>query len=70
MQNLSEVSSPTEYSMKPTTFRCVVVAGALGWCFSDAAADPLNCSLWPYEAISGLTAVADAATLTWDGDRT
>src|SRR4051812_13726902 len=57
--------------MKPMKFRCVVVAAALGWCCSDAAADPLNCSLAQYKAVSGLTAVADAVTLTltWDGDR-
>src|SRR5688572_29012308 len=57
--------------MKPTTFTCVVIAAALGWSVSDAAADPLNCSLSQYKAVTGLTAVADAATLTltWDGDR-
>lgn len=57
--------------MKRTKFHCVVVAAALGWSVSDAVADPLNCSLSQYKAVSGLTAVADAATLTltWDGDR-
>src|SRR6187401_2115777 len=57
--------------MKPMKLRCVVVAAALGLNFSDAVADPLNCSLSQYKAISGLTAVADAAALklTRDGDR-
>ena len=57
--------------MKPTKFRCVVIVAALGWCCSDAAADPLNCSLSQYRAVPGLTAVADASalTVTWDGDR-
>ena len=57
--------------MTPTKFTCVVIAAALGWSVSDAVADPLNCSLSQYKATSGLTAVADAATLTltWDGDR-
>jgi hypothetical protein len=57
--------------MKSTMFRCVVVAAALGWCCSGAVADPLSCNLSQYKSVSGLTAVADAATLTltWDGDR-
>ena len=57
--------------LSPTKLRCVVVAAAIALSFSDAVADPLNCSLSQYKAISGLTAVADAATLTltWDGDR-
>ena len=57
--------------LSPTKFRCLVVVAALGLSVSDAVADPLNCSLSQYKATSGLTAVADAATLTltWDGDR-
>ena len=57
--------------LSPTKFRCLVVVAALGLSVSDVVADPLNCSLSQYKATSGLTAVADAATLTltWDGDR-
>ena len=57
--------------LSPTKFRCLVVVAVLGSSVSGAVADPLNCSLSQYKATSGLTAVADAATLTltWDGDR-
>src|SRR3954470_22595654 len=65
------ISPRSEYAMRSTMFRCVVVAAALGCCVLDAAADPLNCSLSQYKAVSGLAAIADTATLTltWDGDR-
>ena len=57
--------------LSSTKFGCLVVVAALGLSVSDVVADPLNCSLSQYKPMSGLTAVADAATLTltWDGDR-